>query len=94
MIEFVGKFRLHQFGTFFEIAMRYRENGSWHGTDFHRSYYGYLLGYTEPFKDEESATRAFEEAVRFLCAYSTQNPHRTPRRPEAASLASCAVDQG
>jgi hypothetical protein len=70
MIQVVGKFRLHQFGNWLSIAVRFREEGSWHETDLHTSYYGYLMGFTEPFKDEDSARYAFEEAVKFLENYT------------------------
>ena len=67
MIEVINnKFRVHQFGNWVEIGVRYRENGSWHGTELWKSYYGYVLGFTVPFEDEESANYAFVETCNYL----------------------------
>jgi len=59
-----SKYRLHQFDKLLWIAVLVEPWG-WIETDLHKSWYGYLLGFTEPFEDEAAANYGFEAA----CSY-------------------------
>lgn len=66
-----GKYRLHQFAEWVELSV-YCEPFGWVANELHRTWYGYLLGFTEPFPDEESANYAFAETAKYLDGLSNE----------------------
>lgn len=65
-VAFIRDLQLEQYGPHVFIGIRFRGDGSYHTTNLLTSYYGHVLGFTEPFEDEESASFAFEAARRYL----------------------------